>query len=134
ALGDCYLLLEQWRQAYIQYLDAERLDGRRGRYLAKQGFSLWKLDRTDEAATLLATARKLEPLNPSHAWTSCLILADLGRLDEDGEQLRAAESLLEKGLPLDASRRLALENSIEVCRKRLQGAAGESAETPSDAP
>src|SRR5207302_7573280 len=93
ALGDCYLLLEQWQQAYIQYLDAERLDGRRGRYLAKQGFALWKLDRAAEAVTLLETASRSEPMNPSHAWTSCLILADLGRYDEAREQLRRAETL-----------------------------------------
>jgi cytochrome c-type biogenesis protein CcmH/NrfG len=134
ALGDCYLLLEQWQQAYIQYLDAERLDGRRGRYLAKQGFALWKLNRAAEAATLLATARKLEPLNPSHAWTSCLILIDLGRHDEAREELRMAEKLLNKGLPLDPSRRAAIESSIDVCRKRLREAAGDRPEASSEAP
>src|SRR5262249_47988519 len=117
----------------IQYLDAERLDGRRGRYLAKQGFALWKLDRSAEAATLLASARKLEPMNPSHAWTSCLILADLGRYDEARGELRRAESLLGKGLPLAAARRRALESSIEVCRKRLAEAADGNSDVSRDA-
>lgn len=119
ALGDCYLLREEWRQAYIHYLDAERIDGRKGRYLAKQGFALWKLGRAEEATALLEHASALEPLNPSHAWTSCLILADLGRYDEAGEQLHRAERLLENGGPLDDARRRALKDSIEVCRKRL---------------
>lgn len=130
ALGDCYLLREDWRQAYIHYLDAERTDGRRGRYLAKQGFALWKLGRAAEAVTLLERASAMEPINPSHAWTSCLILADLGREDEARAQLERAERLLAMMAPLDTSRRRALEDSIEICRKRLN----DRPEAPPDPP
>jgi tetratricopeptide (TPR) repeat protein len=130
ALGDCYLLLEQWREAYIQYLDAERLDGRQGRYLAKQGFALWKMGRASEAAPLLERAAAIEPLNPSHAWTACLILIDLGRIDEARHQLRLAEFLVEKLAPSNPVRRRALEDSIAICRQRLEQAGAACQEPP----
>lgn len=134
ALGDCYLLLEQWREAYIQYLDAERLDGRRGRYLAKQGFALWKMGRASEAAPLLERAAAIEPLNPSHAWTACLVLADLGRIDEARHQLRLAEFLVEKVVPSNPARRRALDDSLAICRNRLEQAGAPSPEPPPAAP
>ncbi|WP_406696096.1 hypothetical protein V5E97_34395 [Singulisphaera sp. Ch08] len=119
ALGDCYLLREEWREAYIQFLEAEQLDGRGGRFLAKQGFALWKLGRAPEAIALLERAALVDPRNPTHAWTACMILADLGRCEEAWEQLERAERLIEESIPAGTARRRTLEESLEVCRNRL---------------
>jgi|GEM_PF-3033705 len=119
ALGDCYLLTEAWQEAYLRFLEAERLDGGQGRYLAKQAFALWKLGRGDEAMPLLDQATQLDQRNPSHAWTACLILADLGREQEAREQLERAERLVEIAIPPRSSRRRAHEESIALCRQRL---------------
>ncbi|SIO62195.1 hypothetical protein SAMN05444166_6975 [Singulisphaera sp. GP187] len=119
AVGDCYLLRQDWREAYIQFLEAEQLDGRGGRYLAKQAFALWKLGRGPEAIELLERAALVDPRNPSHAWTACLVLADLGRGEEARDQLERAERLIEAWIPPGTARRRALEASLEVCRNRL---------------
>lgn len=119
ALGDCYFLDENWQAAYLQFCDAERQDGQRGRYLAKQGFALWKLGRGEEAVAVLDEAAALDRRNPSHAWTSCLILADLGREREAREQLARAQRLVDELVPQRSPRRRVHEASIELCRRRL---------------
>jgi tetratricopeptide (TPR) repeat protein len=134
ALGDCYLLREEWREAYIQFLDAEQLDGRGGRYLGKQGFALWKLGRGLEAIALLERAAQVDRRNPSHAWTACLILADLGRNQEARAQLDRAERLVEESIPPGTARRRALEGSIAVCRQRLEPFPKSTTESLFDSP
>lgn len=134
ALGDCHLLREQWREAYIQFVDAEQLDGRGGRYLAKQAFALWKLDRGLEAITLLEQASQMDQRNPAHAWTTCLILADLGRIQEAHEQLDRAERLAAEWVPTGTARRRALEDSIELCRQRLAGLPETTTRSPGESP
>lgn len=130
ALGDCYLLREDWRKAYIQFLEAEQLDNRGGRYLAKQGFALWKLGRAREALEPLERAAQIDPSDPSPVWTTCHVLVDLGQVTAAHEKLERAGRLIKESIPPGNPRRRALEESLEVCRQRLLL----MSDTPTDSP
>jgi len=121
ALGDCRLLQGDWREAYILFVEAERLDGAGGRYLAKQGFALSKLGRVDEAIQLIRQAADLDPTNPGPLSTACLVLVDHGRVEEAKAVLTQAEQLVtdQERADLDLSRTQAIRYSLAACRKRL---------------
>jgi hypothetical protein len=46
-------------------------------------------------------------------------LVDLGQVEAARERLERAERLIEESIPRGNPRRLALEESLEACRKRL---------------
>lgn len=119
ALGDCYLLQEDWQAAYLQFLEAEELGGEQGRTFAKQGFALWKLGRATDAVGPLERVIQTAPTDPTPMWIYCHVLTDLGQVEAARERLTETQQLIRESIPPGTAQRRRLEESLEGCRQRL---------------
>ena len=123
-LGCLLLGQDRWEEGDEQFLEAIRLKGRKPPQLTNHAVAIWKLGRTEEAATIFEEVAAAGPLALGIACTYCLILADLGRNDEARASWGAAETLagdLSGYLP--ESRPIILEE-LERCRARVLGLEG----------
>jgi tetratricopeptide (TPR) repeat protein len=124
-MGLLHAMREEWPEAYRWFLEAEKVGGRQAHLLGSQGVALWKMGRPEEAVGLLEEACSLEPMSALHPCNLCLVMVDLGRIDEAREQLARAEANYKKHIVFPASARRAIGAEVESLRKKLASFPGD---------
>jgi tetratricopeptide (TPR) repeat protein len=119
-LGVLYSENKDYAAALKQFQDAEKVGGRQAIFLLNQVDALRNLGRPTEAAALLEEVQGQGVIELFRAHHSCLILADLGEVDEAREVLRHAEGVRMPRLFTKANRE-ARSKMILECRDRLEG-------------
>ena len=89
--------------------------------LANKGLALWKLGRLREALPCFEQAYRASPDQLATVTNYCLLLADLGRLDEAKDKFSWAEHLYASQRILSAANRRQRAKMLEECRKKIWG-------------
>jgi tetratricopeptide (TPR) repeat protein len=121
ALGCLLTLKEDWHEARRMFDEAESRGMSPALLRANRGVAAWRSGDPEAALPLLARAALDSPVDVNVRCHLCLILADLGRIDEARAQLQSIEELHKKQVTLPADARRSLEKQIEACRDRLAG-------------
>jgi hypothetical protein len=120
-LGCLLTLKEDWNEARRMFDEAESRGMSPKLLRANRGVSLWKSGDPEAALPLLTEAAVDNPWDINLRCHICLILADLGRIDEAGAQLQSIEEFHKKQNTVPADARRSLEKHIQACRDRLAG-------------
>jgi tetratricopeptide (TPR) repeat protein len=119
ALGCLLTLKEDWHEARRMFDEAESRGMSPNLLRANRAVALWKSGNPEAALPLLAEAALNSPNDINVRCHLCLVLADLGRIDDSRAQLKSIEDLHKKQHTVPAAARQSLEKHIQTCRDRL---------------
>jgi pentatricopeptide repeat protein len=121
ALGCLLTLKKDWHEARQMFDEAERRGMSPNLVRANRGVALWRSGNPEAALPLISQSALENPFDVNLRCHLCLLLVDLGRIDEARAQLQSIDDLHKKQRTVPAAARQSLEEHIQACRDRVAG-------------